>query len=129
MLTKDRISEKREEYYKLRDELQILELEIIKLEREEFGESSLSPKKGVLTKLQIEEKWIKFNCDFTRIVWLRGISSLIPSFKINIDNNSVYLTFDDEADLDEPMILKFEGFSNSLISSLFQAIGFKAELV
>jgi hypothetical protein len=82
----------------------------------------------MLTKEQIHKRWNNYT-DFNRIEFIKLKIDLFPPFKINVDNDQVYLTFNDEVDLDEPMILDFDEFGHRLIPTLFQAMGIKADFV
>ena len=65
--------------------------------------------------------------DVERFVALKEYKNELPDFKVNIDNDAVFVTFDEQAD--EPITLDFEEFGYVLLTELFNFSGIKAEMV
>ncbi len=74
------------------------------------------------------EKFESLN-DRERFEWLINDYDGIVPFTINIDNDDVFINFDDEVDMDDPTILSFDEFGYELLPDLFKAVGLKGELV
>jgi len=64
----------------------------------------------------------KFNekNDAERIQWLMEKGEEFPDYTINLDNDIVFITFNDEGDSEDPIILKFNNFGNVLLRNILR---------
>lgn len=87
-----------------------------------------------LTIKRFAEIWEQ-GTDQERCIWLytHRNSLRFPKYKINVDNDSVFISFDEHeaygGDEDNPTILEFDEFGYHLIPHLFGAMGIEAEMV
>jgi len=84
-----------------------------------------------MNKEKFIETWETMD-DEMRCRWLSKISEqkYIPEYKIEIDNDCVFLSFNDEVDYDDQTKLYFNNFGYYLLPYLFKAMGIKnADLV
>ena len=81
-----------------------------------------------MTKENFIEMW-EMLPDKKRVKFLRqqAKENFDPKFELTIDNDSVFLTFNDEEDYDERTILSFDEFGYHLLVDVFNAVGIPAD--
>jgi len=75
---------------------------------------------------KLEKMWEQMD-DKGRVLFLIEKKKKIPLYVIEVDNDSVFLSFDEEYDKDDPIVLSFDGFGDELLVSTLQAISLPAD--
>lgn len=79
---------------------------------------------------EFENHWNAMSDDLRIKFLVKHKSNLkLPKYKINVDNDSVFLTFIDEEDFEYPTILDFDSFGYELLNTIFNSIGIESDFV
>ena len=75
------------------------------------------------------KKWENAKNDTERLILLKEMKGYIPDFTVNVDNDSVFVTFDAQDGDDDRVECEFDEFGYDLLEILFNFAGLKAEIV
>ncbi len=73
----------------------------------------------MITKNEFKELWV----DKTDLERIELLTKEVPTFKVNVDNDSIYVV------IDEDEVLNFNTFGEDMIINLFASLNINAERV